>query len=185
MPDELLATGLPIIEDCAYALGSRLTGSGIGLQGDYAIYSIPKYYPLPFGGWLVSRTHLGSKVKCREISDQGRIFLDDCVRTYDASCDQWNQARRDNWRFFEEKMAVREIEPYFDVGEREVPGVFVLRLPVKYSNSGGNIKKRLVSAGVESTEYYGQYGFYFPVHQYLSDFDREYICHHFTKGLSD
>jgi len=51
--------------------------------------------------------------------------------------------------------------------------------PLARDWNGASSKQRLVTAGVESTEYYGMGGFYFPVHQFLSDEEREYILQHF------
>ena len=37
----------------------------------------------------------------------------------------------------------------------------------------------MITAGIESTEYYGLGGFYFAVHQMLSDYEKNYILYHF------
>jgi len=35
--------------------------------------------------------------------------------------------------------------------------------------NGALLKERFVNAGIEATEYYGHGGFYFPIHQFLSE----------------
>ncbi len=54
-----------------------------------------------------------------------------------------------------------------------IPGVCLLRLPA--NSDGPAMKARGQNAGIECTEYYGQGGFYFPVHQCLTDYDKAYI----------
>ena len=89
----------------------------------------------------------------------------------------WNKLRRRNWNFFAEKLRPYKIAPYFELDRKIVPGVFLARLPKGFR--GDLRKKQLNNAGVEATEYYGQGGFYFPVHQFLSEYERQYILYHF------
>ncbi len=44
--------GIPLIENCAWGYGSKVDGKEIGSVGDYAIYSLSKILPLPYGGIL-------------------------------------------------------------------------------------------------------------------------------------
>ncbi len=45
--------GIPLIEDCAQSLDSRLDGRPLGSFGDAAIFSLPKVLPVAAGGVLV------------------------------------------------------------------------------------------------------------------------------------
>ncbi len=172
-----LDKGLPIIEDCAYATGSRIKGAAVGTIGDYAIYSLTKYYPIPFGGILASRKKLGNKKSLLSISENDsqkiRITISNATQLHH----QWNKIRRSNWKFFADQLRRYKITPYFNLTEKIVPGVFLARLPKGFA--GDIRKKKLNSIGVEATEYYGQGGFYFPVHQFLTDYEKKYILHHF------
>jgi perosamine synthetase len=51
--------GIPIIEDCAHALGARYAGVGIGTMGDFAIFSLQaiKHMTTVDGGILTMRDH--------------------------------------------------------------------------------------------------------------------------------
>lgn len=61
--DELIALGLPIIEDCAQALGSQfMDGQPVGSRGDLSVFSFyaTKFMTGGYGGAVVSRTHINS-----------------------------------------------------------------------------------------------------------------------------
>jgi dTDP-4-amino-4,6-dideoxygalactose transaminase len=51
------ARGIALIEDCAHAFFGVSEGRAIGSWGDLAIASLTKFFPVPEGGCLVSRTH--------------------------------------------------------------------------------------------------------------------------------
>ncbi len=74
------------------------------------------------------------------------------------------------------------MEPYFALPSSVVPGAYVMRLEAAVD--GAKLKQDLVEAGVESTQYYGMGGFYLPVHQCLTDYDRKYILYHVAKSLA-
>ncbi|HLD69156.1 MAG TPA: DegT/DnrJ/EryC1/StrS family aminotransferase [Candidatus Omnitrophota bacterium] len=202
--------GIPIIEDCAYSIGSRIQGAAVGGVGDYAIYSLTKYYPVSFGGILVSRKRLLQNIDSRHSEKQSdeesnpeeilrsaqndrktpgtlnsvdERLLKQTIQKASAFTPQWNNLRRKNWEFFAKKLRPHKITPYFKLDQKNVPGVFLAKLPEGFR---GDIRKRqLNNAGVEATEYYGQGGFYFPVHQFLSEYEKNYILHHFLTPNTD
>jgi hypothetical protein len=174
---EVRALGVPIIEDCAYGIGTR-TGGGVGGIGDYALYSLPKYFPLPFGGILAARSRIGTRALTAEdqLSPGGRAELRAWLGRLEGVAAGWNAQRRRNWRQFAARLAPHGLRPYFDLPAGVVPGAFVARLPRRFD--GAAAKQRCNEAGIESTEYYGMGGFYFPVHQFLADYEKQYIQRH-------
>jgi perosamine synthetase len=46
-----------LIEDCAHAFFGNHAGTAVGAIGDYAIASLPKFFPVLEGGMLASRRH--------------------------------------------------------------------------------------------------------------------------------
>jgi dTDP-4-amino-4,6-dideoxygalactose transaminase len=177
IPEEISNKGLTIIEDCAYAVGTRINGGKIGMVGDYAIYSLTKYYPIPFGGILVSRKQISPALIFDPLTDDAIEFVVNFFMNSASKYENWNQQRRTHWHYFSKKIEKHGLRAYFDLDTTVVPGVFVAYLPSTITGSA--TKDRCVNAGIESTEYYGQGGFYFPVHQYLTSYELEYILHHF------
>lgn len=178
-----LDKGIPVIEDCAYSIGSRMQGAAVGRLGDYAIYSLTKYYPVSFGGILVSRKKFKKQKSLGGLNSADEKLLKQTIQKASHFTPRWNKLRRQNWSFFEKKLRPFKVTPYFELDQKIVPGVFLAKLP---KNFGGDIrKKQLNNAGVEATEYYGQGGFYFPVHQFLSEYEKTYILHHFLKPNTD
>lgn len=177
LPTELQERGLTIIEDCAYAVGTRIEGGKVGFVGDFALYSLPKYYPIPFGGVLSSRNPINPDLITDPITGDAINFVTKCFINSESKYANWNQRRRKNWHYFSTQSEKYGQRAYFDLDTTVVPGVFVMKLPS--ATDGSSTKDRCVTAGIESTEYYGQGGFYFPVHQYLTSFERDYVLHHF------
>lgn len=171
--------GIPVLEDCAYALGSRVRGAEVGTFGDHAIYSFPKHFPVPFGGILISKSKLkrASDVPSLSVGDQNslRKFVWRAVSQQRS----WDEKRRENWNFFSRRLGAQGLKSFFTLPPRVVPGAFVFKLPMSWE--GARRKIALTRAGVEATEYYHMGGFYVPVHQFLTDYDREYILQHFLK----
>jgi len=176
---------LPIIEDCAYATGTRLSGGMVAKYGDYAIYSMPKFFPLPFGGILASRTKMHQLKDELKVSAAGNEFITQQLSLLVPRSDQWSKQRRSNWKFFQNRLSKYDMEPFYELQERDSPGVYVLKLPAQYQNIGRRLKASCAIVGIEATEYYGQGGFYFPVHQFLSDFEKQLICYQFEKAIID
>lgn len=169
--------GLPIIEDCAYAIGSRLNGAPIGKLGHYAIYSLTKYYPIPFGGILVSRRKIRNQKPGTTKTDEK--LIKQTLASSQSLHKKWDNIRQSNWNYFNQHLKQLGFAPYFPTSKKIVPGAFVFGIPKAFA--AAKHKKLLNKAGVESTVYYNQGGFYFPVHQFLSDYEKKYILFHFLK----
>lgn len=182
LPYGLLDTGLPIIEECSYALGMRrLDGGFAGRIGDYAVYSLFRSYPVPFGGVLVSRKKLAPHEEADSLSNEGRSFLESVLVASERLSSQWDQRRIENWWFFADRLK-GAAGPYFELKKGVVPGVFLLKLPESFSAE--KLRDGCVSAGIESGEYNGR-GFYLPSHQFLTGYEREYIVHRFLKAAEE
>ena len=77
---ECQARRIPVMEDCAYALGSRMEGASVGCFGDYAIYSLPKHFPVPFGGILASRRDIIPPRAAEALPNGDKAFLVSVLR---------------------------------------------------------------------------------------------------------
>ncbi|MDP2654780.1 MAG: DegT/DnrJ/EryC1/StrS family aminotransferase [Candidatus Omnitrophota bacterium] len=173
--------GIPIVEDCAYGVGTRFSSGGVGRRGDYALYSLTKFFPVPFGGLLASRKRLPlSRIRpCGHFA--GKRFMAGFIDAASRDLKSWSERRRAHWMFFARRLKTAGLRPYAVLRPGVVPGVFLAAVPKGFP--GAACKARLVEAGVEATEYYGQGGFYFPVHQFLSGYEKEYILAQLFEAL--
>jgi hypothetical protein len=180
IPADLRERGLIIIEDCAYAVGTRIEGGQVGMVGDFALYSLPKYYPFPYGGILAARKSLEPSLVAHDLPTEGAIrIVGKCLTYAETRYEDWNRRRRANWDYFSVHCEKRGCRAFFNLDTGIVPGAFVSTL--RDQTKGASIKDACVNAGIESTEYYGLGGFYFPVHQLLTEFERSYVLHHFFR----
>lgn len=170
--------GLPILEDCAYAIGTRLEKGGVGRWGDYALYSLTKYYPIPFGGILISTKRIGPDAKRLGVSSDRKRIIHKTLSGSRNFTKVWNAIRRENWKYFSRRISRPGFGPYFQLPKKVVPGVFLVKVPESFP--ADKVKQSLVGAGVEATRFYHQGGFYFPVHQFLTDYEKKYILHYFS-----
>jgi perosamine synthetase len=180
---ECKARGITVVEDCAYALGSRMEGAAVGCFGDYAIYSLPKSLPIPFGGVLASKRVIDDVRLPKELPDAYARLLVSLLHKAIPFEVSSNNSRRENWQWFAESLRPLGVEPYFPLLPAVVPGVYVMRLEAAVD--AAKLKRHLVDEGVESTQYYGMGGFYVPVHQHLTEYDKRYILYHMTKSLAE
>jgi len=143
------------------------------------LYSLTIYFPVPFGGVLVSKKRVSFYDSSLALSGADVSCLKNTLLHAEPFCEEWNRIRYQNWNEFKRSLVSYGVLPYFSLSKNIVPGAFVMKLPVGFL--ADRAKKRLVDAGIEATEYYGLGGFYFPVHQFLTDFEKQYILHHFIQ----
>jgi hypothetical protein len=174
---------IPILEDCAYGYGSRQLDADIGTFGDFALYSLPKYFPIPFGGLLASKEKLNESVLLLSATEDEKNIMLKTINKAHPFINEWNNHRRNNWNYFKDKLGNNKFEVYLDLHSDTVPGVYITK--VNSAFVGEAVKKQLNDAGVESTQYYNQGGFFFPTHQHLTTYEKEYILHHFLKPNKD
>ncbi len=173
---------IPILEDCAYAFGSRTEGADIGCFGQFGLYSFPKYFPVPFGGILVAQEKINLPFKkAYQISPGAEKLLHNTLHNSLKEIKGWNKKRREYWQLFAKALRAPGLIPYFSLAKGVVPGVYLTRVPQQFP--GEQIKEKLNLLGIESTQYYNQHGFYFPCHQFLTPYETSYILHHFIASL--
>jgi hypothetical protein len=185
IPEIVKRLNLPIIEDCAYATGTRMEGGNVGKIGDYAIYSISKYFPIPFGGILVTKKDKGSKPLEEElkITGEGKFFLMRHLKNCEDKYKKWNIIRKRNWNYYFENLFEYNITPFFQSNAKNVPGVCVMKFPDDLISKGPKIKEKLNRVGIECTVYYTMGGFYLPTHQFLSEYEKGYVLYHFVSSI--
>jgi DegT/DnrJ/EryC1/StrS aminotransferase family len=173
------AAGLPVIEDCAYALGSQNAEGTLGAIGDYVVYSLSKALPLPFGGVLKPQRPVGG---ASALSGQARRDLPRLLAHYLPGLEAACRRRRELFETYRAGFAAAGLSPLFEPGAAAVPHAFVVALPDQKRAEA--IKPRLRAAGVISSVFYGGGGYFLPNHQSLSPAAIDYIIAHFIAALA-
>jgi hypothetical protein len=162
IPQKLIDMKLPIIEDCAYAIGTRIEGGGVGEIGDYALYSFSKYFPIPYGGILVSqkRNHEKTPNGRLWLTEEGENFLKCQLENVESKCKDWNEIRKNNWDYFCSNLSPFGLIPFFPSNPKNIPGVFVFKFPKNMIMKGPILKDALIKRGIECTVYYTMWSCY-------------------------
>lgn len=155
-----------IIEDYAY---SFFLNENVAYSADYAIYSLPKVFPMQTGGILVTKKALASPP---EIHEHERNYILSCMSKYIADIPHIVAKRLANCRYLAKELKSIGIQPFFDINN-SVPGVFLF-----YTLKGIHLEKfktYMNAHGIQSSVFYGQNAYFIPVHQNLNKYDLDYF----------
>ena len=170
---------IPLIEDCAYAWKSGKAGQ----YGDYIIYSLPKFFPMQYGGILVGADidddSMWNTYKCLDI--EKRNIVKEKLSAYVEKETEICRARINNYKYLEKLFAEEGYEPFFNLKENEVPGVFMLKLP--RPELAKKISERCDYFGIECGAFHYNNAVFLPVHQNLGIPHLEYIFGVVRAGL--
>ncbi|AZA81732.1 hypothetical protein C1637_03910 [Chryseobacterium lactis] len=169
---------LPIIEDCAMSMFSSDEKELIGQYGDFTIYSLPKFFPIQFGGIL--------KVNCKNYSiNKNKAYqnhLQKVTLHYFEDSENIKKKRKDNNNYLILELCKLGFTPYFDYSERETPSVCM------FTNNGHDLPKLKVFLqrnGIECSIFYGKDAFFIPVNQALGKFEMDYIINLITFFINE
>lgn len=168
----LLELKLPIIEDRAMSMFSTNEVDKIGKYGDFAIYSLPKFFPLQYGGIL---RYNNKNFLINQKRNNSQPFQTDLKKITNFFLSQEKdiiQKRKENYKYFEKLFNDLNISSRLNLNDKETPSVFMfssenLNLP--------GLKIFMQENGVECSVFYGENSFFLPVHQNLNQFDMNYI----------
>jgi hypothetical protein len=177
LPPELVGTGLPIIEDCAYALGSQNPQRTVGLIGDYAVYSFSKALPMAFGGLLRAP---GPPARPSALTARAARSLPVLLTHHLVSLAESCRQRRRVFEDYSLRFAAEGLRPLFESGPAAVPHSFVVA--VTDQERAERMRPKLQDAGIISSVFYGGGGYYLPNHQSMSDAAVEYVVANFMKA---
>jgi dTDP-4-amino-4,6-dideoxygalactose transaminase len=164
LPPDLACSGLPVIEDCAYAFGSTTAEGPAGRLGDYVIFSFSKSLPISYGGLLQAQ---------RETP----VLLEHHLACAPAAFAR----RRLVYELYRQRFAEEGLQPLFSLTEGVTPHAFLVALPDQTVAEA--MRPRLHAAGVISSVFYGGGGYFLPNHQRLSEAAVDYIVAHFIAAL--
>lgn len=164
--DLIKELGIPIIEDCAYALGTN--DAKIGVYGDFVIYSLPKFFPMQFGSILkmnVSADILGQS----EVND----YVINVLAKELPNIQKIREKRINNYNYLTNKLSKLGIRPFFNRKKDVIPGTFLFTWGdnVDYVS----LRKFMESNGVECSVLYGNNAFFIPMHHNLLIKELDYM----------
>lgn len=178
---ELKKHNLPIIEDCAYAFFSESKDGRIGKVGDFAIYSLPKAFPVEFGGILVCNNDTF------ELTDfVSSTQEEELIRELAGSIQEIEEIktrRLENYEFLKIQLSSMGATPFFDIYPGVIPGVFMFKWHCGIDYSA--LKIYMQSHGVECSVFYGQPAFFIPMHHMLEQSDLLYFCELLATFIKD
>lgn len=173
--NNLVAEGLPIIEDCCTTFYSQDEAEKIGLYGNYSIYSFPKFFSIQIGGLLVGKKLLDSKIVEKiTLTDEEKLYI---LKVVGYELQQKDQILRKREEIFDyATMQFNELgfTLRFPKSRGIVPSVLLL-------NNNGIIKdlnsyRTLFNKhGIQNSIFYGEDAFFMPCHQYLTFTDIDYF----------
>ena len=171
--EKLVATGLPIIEDCCTTFFSQDEANKVGKYGDFALYSLPKFFPVQIGGILVSNTEKTSSQKSI-ITKMEANYVRDVVSYYLRNIEELLSRRKTNFDYASLLYNSVGFDERFAEKGSVVPSLHLLKnnniikdLPL--------LKVYLSNHGILSSVFYGEDAFFLPNHQNMDKFDVEYI----------
>lgn len=159
---------LPIIEDCAMSMFSNDDNNQVGQYGNFAIYSIPKFFPVQFGGIL--------RINCENfhLNDDKpyKDYLQKLTLHYFANSHSIREKRKENNNYLIAALNKLGFKSYFEYSTLETPSVCM------FENNGHDLSKLkifLQTNGIECSIFYGKDVFFIPVHQALGIFEMNFI----------
>jgi hypothetical protein len=171
--DKLLATGLPVLEDCCTTFFSEDESGKIGMYGDFSFFSFPKFFPIQIGGVLVSNNS-----KFKEGSDlldnEYKLYIQKVVSHNLKMKDNILLKRKENFEYAVLLFRKLGFSERFTKNEKVIPSVLLL------NNNGvikdlNTLKTFLWENGVENSVFYGEDTFFIPNNQSLELHDIDYF----------
>ncbi len=170
---ELVATGLPIIEDCCTTFFSQDEAGAVGSYGDFSVYSFPKFFPIQIGGLLVSNRSKDFQVNSRLLNVE-KQHIENVVSFYLRQEKSLLVTRKDNYDYAVRLFSKLGLIPRFSEHIKSIPSVLIL------SNNGvihdlNQLKLSLYDHGIQNSIFYGEDAFFIPIHQNLRTSDLDYF----------
>lgn len=170
--DKLVATGLPIIEDCCTTFFSQDASGKTGKYGDFTIYSFPKFFPLQIGGLLVSNKN--SPVGKSRISTEAIDYIEKVVSNDLRTESDLLQKRNENYQYGLQLFSALGFSERFSKNDSIVPSLLLLNNHGIASDLNA-LKAFLNSCGIQNSVFYGEDAFFIPSHQNLEKSDYDYF----------
>ncbi len=171
--EKLVATGLPIIEDCCTTFFSQDQFGKLGQYSDFSVFSFPKFLPLQIGGLLVNNADVAVK-ESQRLNEKELVYIQNVLSYYLRKDEAILKTRKENWDYAIAKFSKFGLTPRFQHNAMTVPSALVLQ------NNGtikdlNQFKTFLYNHGIQNSVFYGEDAFFIPVHQNLTFADLDYF----------
>jgi hypothetical protein len=180
--ETLAKLNIPIIEDFAMSMFSEKTTLIEKKYSDFSIYSLPKFFPVQFGGILkYNKSELTKEISL----DNSKPFQKDLKKIISYYLERKKNIiarRKKNYNYFVELFKTVHINCRLNLRDYETPSVFMFNSEIIDLDG---LKVYLQKNGIECSKFYGENSFFLPVHQELSEFDIEYIFHLIKYFIND
>ncbi len=162
--------GIPLIEDCAYAFGTK----GAGITGDYILYSLTKTFPVQFGGILVGKNFTHEELwKGFGCSDKGKEeYTFRMLSPWIIDVNNIRTERQKNYAWYQSVFG--EDRCYFLQQDGTEPGAFLLKMNDEEEMK--TVSEFVRSFGIECGNYWKNSAIILPVHQRLRPAHLDYIA---------
>jgi|GEM_PF-7004037 hypothetical protein len=170
---QVVNSGKPIIEDCAYACVTPDFRGGYGVVGDYIIYSLPKAFEMQYGGMLFIKDKSSTEVRR---SSEPHPYLLSRLRLFIERLQQLNQQRLDVYHRMQSVAGNYGFEEVLAYDGKGLPHAFMVRM---YEDvDADRVKTYINRQGIESSFFYGGGAYFLPCHQNLTRAEIEYMFYH-------
>lgn len=170
--EQLVATGLPIIEDCCTTFFSQDVNGMVGKYGDFALYSFPKFFPIQIGGLLVNNKN--KEVGHSGIDEKTKIYIQKVLNRHLGEKEKLLEKRQTIFDYALGRYQELGFISFFFYNKLQVPSLMMLKNNGIISDLPA-LKIHLWNHGIQSSVFYGEDAFFIPSHQNLSKLDIEYF----------
>lgn len=172
--ESLLQYRIPIIEDCAMSMFSNDIQGRIGKYGDFTIYSLPKFFPVQFGGVLCCnkeqyKKELFEQTKLTDNAEQLLLYISEY---HFAQKKDIIAKRRENYAYLRKRFKELNCAVELPINSNECPSVFMFN---DHETDLNKLKVAFQEHGIESSIFYGRQAFFIPVHQNMELEDLDFM----------
>jgi len=173
--EQLVATGIPIIEDCCTTFFSQDKSRKVGSYGDFSVYSLPKYFPIQIGGILTNNVK-NKPLKKSILTIAEKEYIQKVLSYHLKTEKVLLQKRKTIYEYALETLLPLGFTLRFATQKGIIPYALLLNnnstikdLPL--------LKTYLTNNGIQCSVFYGEDAFFLPIHQNLTCLDIDYFKH--------
>jgi DegT/DnrJ/EryC1/StrS aminotransferase family len=172
--NKLLDYNLPIIEDACHSLMAGSDNQPVGKVGDFCIYSLPKFFPIQFGGILTVKSKYSKLIEKLYSPNDEEFFYINKVLYQFRNMKLIINKRFENYKIISEIFQKFDCTPYFELKEGDLPSVFLFRFKNRHIDLE-KLKQYVWKQGIECSVFYGEDAFFLPLNHRLTKADLHYF----------